>query len=83
MTSSIFCERTVDGAWAPSTQPMASTTFDLPDPFGPDHDGDAGLQLQRGGVGEGLEALQGERLQEHPLANLVGPAPRAEHPRRG
>ena len=35
MTSSIFCERTVEGACAPSTQPMASTTFDLPDPFGP------------------------------------------------
>ncbi len=35
MTSSIFCERTAEGAWAPSTQPMASTTFDLPDPFGP------------------------------------------------
>ena len=35
MTSSIFCERTADGACAPSTHPMASTTFDLPDPFGP------------------------------------------------
>ena len=35
MTSSIFWERTADGAWAPSTQPMASTTLDLPDPFGP------------------------------------------------
>src|SRR5690606_14895697 len=35
MTSSIFCERTERGAWAPSTQAIASTTFDLPDPFGP------------------------------------------------
>src|SRR5690606_30171361 len=35
MTSSIFCDRTDDGAWAPSTQPIASTTFDLPDPLGP------------------------------------------------
>ena len=24
-----------EGAWAPSTQPMASTTLDLPEPFGP------------------------------------------------
>ena len=35
MTSSIFWLRTVLGAWAPSTQPMASTTLDLPLPFGP------------------------------------------------
>ncbi len=35
MTSSIFCERTALGAWAPSTQPMASTTLDLPLPLGP------------------------------------------------
>ena len=35
MTSSIFCERTAEGAWAPSTQPMASTTLDLPLPLGP------------------------------------------------
>ena len=35
ITSSIFCERTDLGAWAPSTQAIASTTFDLPDPFGP------------------------------------------------
>ncbi len=35
MTSSIFWERTADGAWAPSTQAMASTTLDLPEPLGP------------------------------------------------
>ncbi|CAB5065245.1 unannotated protein [freshwater metagenome] len=35
MTSSIFADRTIDGFWAPRTQPMASTTFDLPEPFGP------------------------------------------------
>ncbi len=35
MTSSIFWLRTELGAWAPSTQAMASTTFDLPDPLGP------------------------------------------------
>src|SRR6185369_12232329 len=35
MTSSIFCDRTELGACAPSTQAIASTTFDLPDPLGP------------------------------------------------
>ena len=35
ITSSIFCDRTAVGAWAPSTQAMASTTFDLPLPLGP------------------------------------------------
>ena len=35
MTSSIFWLRTALGAWAPSTQAMASTTLDLPDPLGP------------------------------------------------
>ena len=50
-------------------------------PVRPDHDGDAGLQLHRGGVGEGLEALQGERLEEHPMANLVAPKSHAVHPR--
>ena len=35
MTSSIFWDRTAVGAWAPSTQANASTTFDFPLPFGP------------------------------------------------
>ena len=35
MTSSIFWLRTLLGAWAPSTQAMASTTLDLPLPLGP------------------------------------------------
>src|SRR5687768_4908121 len=35
ITSSIFWDRTADGAWAPITQASASTTFDLPLPFGP------------------------------------------------
>ena len=35
MTSSIFAERTVLGPWAPSTQAIASTMFDFPEPFGP------------------------------------------------
>ena len=35
MTSSIFAERSERGPWAPSTQVTASTTLDLPLPFGP------------------------------------------------
>jgi hypothetical protein len=35
MTSSIFWLRTELGAWAPNTHAMASTTLDLPEPFGP------------------------------------------------
>ena len=35
ITSSIFWLRTELGAWAPSTHAMASTTLDLPEPFGP------------------------------------------------
>src|SRR4029450_7177156 len=35
MTSSIFWDRTELGACAPSAQPTASTTLDLPDPLGP------------------------------------------------
>ena len=35
MTSSILVDRTTFGPWAPRTQATASTTFDLPDPFGP------------------------------------------------
>ena len=65
MTSSIFWERTAEGAWAPSTQPMASTTLDFPDPFGPDDDGDPGLEVEHGGVGEGLEALHRQPLEVH------------------
>ena len=35
MTSSIFWLRTAFGACAPSTQAIASTTLDLPEPLGP------------------------------------------------
>ncbi len=63
MTSSIFCERTALGAWAPSTQPMASTTLDLPLPLGPDHHGDAGFEVEHGRLGERLEPLQGQGLE--------------------
>src|ERR1700682_5317050 len=35
MTSSIFCERSDRDDCSPSTQRIASTRFDLPEPFGP------------------------------------------------
>ena len=35
MTSSMDLDRTTLGACAPRTQPMESTTFDLPEPLGP------------------------------------------------
>ena len=65
MTSSIFWLRTALGACAPSTQAMASTTLDLPLPFGPDDHGDPGLEGEHGRLGEGLEALEGQLAQEH------------------
>ena len=39
--------------------------FDLPDPFGPDHDGHARGELEHGLVREGLEPSKGQRAQEH------------------
>ena len=42
----------------------------LAGPVRPDDDGDAGLELDRRRIGEGLEALQGQRLQEHGALTL-------------
>ncbi len=53
MTSSIFWLRTELGAVAPSTQLMASTTFDLPDPLGPTTTVTPGSRSSDRGVGEG------------------------------
>src|SRR6056297_2091127 len=61
MTSSILPPRRLLAPCSPITQDSASTTLDLPEPLGPTA-GDAGFELQRGGRGEGLETLQGERL---------------------
>ena len=65
MTSSIFWERTDLGACAPSTQAIASTTFDLPEPLGPTTTVTPGSSDMTRRVGERLEALEGETLQEH------------------
>ena len=66
MTSSILPPRSARAPWAPSTHATESTTFDFPEPFGPDDDADARLEVERGLVGEGLEALQRQRSQEQP-----------------
>ena len=65
MTSSIFWLRTDFGACAPSTQAIASTTFDLPDPLGPTTTVTPGSSAMVVAVGERLEALEGETLEEH------------------
>ena len=59
ITSSIFWLRTDFGACAPSTQATASTTFDLPEPFGPTTTVTPGSSTNVVAVGEGLEALEG------------------------
>ena len=50
---------------------------------GPDDDGDARLELERGGVGEGLEALEGERSGTRRRANRGYRLSGRPLPRRG
>jgi hypothetical protein len=38
--------------------------FDLPQPFGTDHAGHVGRQVQHGGIDEGLEAGQLDRRKD-------------------
>ena len=87
MTSSILPPRRLLAPCSPITQASASTTLDLPEPFGPDDAGDARLEPQRRRRGEGLEALQGQALQVHddpayrPAAG--GPSGRGQRPAPG
>jgi hypothetical protein len=60
------------GPCSPSTQAMASTTLLLPEPFGPDHAGDARLEAQGRRGREGLEALQREALEVHAGRSRIG-----------
>ena len=51
--------------------------FDLPDPFGPTITLTPLPKVEAGAIGEGLEALDRERLQVHACDHPVTPAPRA------
>ena len=72
MTSSIFADRSVRGPWAPSTHATASTTFDLPLPFGPTTTVTPGSNSEHGRVGERLETFECQGLQEHRPLTLPG-----------
>ena len=53
------------GLCSPSAQSTASVMFDLPEPFGPTITLTPGENVEPRAVGEGLEALEGDRLQVH------------------
>ena len=75
MTSSIFWLRTALGAWAPSTQAMASTTFDLPDPLGPTTTVTPGSSSSVVASANDLKPLRVEALQEHGVGDVTGSTP--------
>jgi hypothetical protein len=78
MTSSIFWERTALGAIAPSTQAMASTTFDLPEPFGPTTTVTPGSRLRVVASANDLNPLM-VRVFRNIGTTLSGPAPMARY----
>ena len=80
MTSSIFAERTVRGPWAPSTQATASTTLDLPLPFGPTTTVTPGSNSSTAGSAKDLNPLRerdfrntGRSPYRHPRGTAGGP----------
>jgi hypothetical protein len=81
MTSSIFWLRTADGAWAPSTQPMASTTLDLPDPFGPTTTVTPGSRSSTVVSAKDLKPFSVSVLRNICQPRLRGGATPAAHPR--
>ena len=83
MTSSIFCERTAEGAWAPSTQPMASTTLDLPEPFGPTTTVTPGSSSRSVVSAKDLKPFSVSVLRNIRAPTLVGGARRKAHPQEG
>src|SRR6476646_10423922 len=80
MTSSIFCERTALGACAPSTQAMASTTFDLPDPFGPTTTVTPGSNWRVVGSANDLKPLRVSDFKNTARATIAAPTPRPREP---
>ena len=74
MTSSIFWDRTALRRLGAEHPADGVDDVGLAAAVRPDDDGDARLEVEGRGVGEGLEALEGEGLQEHRTATLaVGP----------
>ena len=71
MTSSIFWLRTALGRLRAEHPGDGVDHVRLAGAVRPDDDGDARLELERRGVGEGLEALEGERLEEHGDPTLI------------
>ena len=71
MTSSILPPRRVLAPCSPMTQARASTTLDLPEPFGPDHCSDAGLKVERRGRRERLESPDGQAFEVQGVSDLL------------
>ena len=72
MTSSILPPRSAFAPCSPSTQAMASTTLDLPEPFGPTTQVMPGSSFRRRRGGEGLEALHRQALEMHETPDFSG-----------
>ena len=81
MTSSIFWLRTAEGAWAPSTQPMASTTLDLPEPLGPTTTVMPGSRSRTVGSAKDLKPFRVRRLEEHLQPRVEGATEPTANPR--
>ena len=85
MTSSIFWLRSALGPWAPRTQVTASTTFDLPDPFGPTTTVTPGSNSRVVGSANDLKPLMRRRFRniERNLLPRCEPFGEDSVPRRG
>src|SRR5215213_7689261 len=79
-TSSIFPDRTVRGPCAPRAQATASTTFDLPLPFGPTTTVTPGSSSSVVGSAKDLNPLRVSVLRNTRPPRLGVEAPAAVHP---
>ena len=78
ITSSIFWLRTALGAWAPSTQAIASTTFDLPEPLGPTTTVTPGSSSSVVASANDLKPLRVRLFRNTASATLPGPQARIQ-----
>ena len=79
MTSSIFWERTDLGACAPRTQAIASTTFDLPEPFGPTTTVTPGSRVMVVASANDLKPLRVRLFRNTVALNLLPDGPTPPH----